>query len=199
MKRFDSRSSPGLTESRGPWPRREQGRPETHRLGGPKPAEPSALTALPGLSVGGVVGLNDVFGDFDPGVRCRARTTPPDTDGRRPEARPGMRRFDARSSSAQRPQTLRGPENIQPHQEVVRLWVLLPSAVEVLPLHHAARMGLASWTPVLLPGPLAIADFVRVHANPSGHLTLVTPAFGANPIRLASLECGRHLSTRSRA
>jgi hypothetical protein len=53
--------------------------------------------------------------------------------------------------------------------------------------------------PVPLPRALAVTDFARVHMNPSGHLALIAPAFGANPVELTILYGSKHLSTRSRA
>jgi hypothetical protein len=53
--------------------------------------------------------------------------------------------------------------------------------------------------PVPLPGAFALADLVRVHVNPSGHLALIAPAFGANPVELTILYGRKHLSTRSHA
>jgi hypothetical protein len=71
--------------------------------------------------------------------------------------------------------------------------------MEVLSLHQSAWVVPTLRAPVLLTGPLTVTDFVRVHMNPSGHLTLIAPALGANPVELTILYGGEHLSTRSHA
>jgi len=72
------------------------------------------------------------------------------------------------------------------------------STLEVPSLDEPARMVLAFRTPVPLPRAFALADFVRVHMNPAGHLTVIAPASGAHPVEFVVLR-RQHLSIRSHA
>jgi len=89
--------------------------------------------------------------------------------------------------------------SVKPKAKPPGILRFLAAMIAVLSLHQPARMVLAPWTPILLPRAFALAYLVRVHMNPGGHLTLIAPAFGADPVELTILYGSKHLSTRSHA